>query len=87
MGKSRSATLVLIYLVKHCGMTLREAFLMLKAKRPIVEPNIGFWRQMINFEEKLIGRASVKIVDSIENQTENIPDVYLDLPHKYYLYP
>jgi protein-tyrosine phosphatase len=44
LGKSRSATIVIMYLMKHLGMTLREAFKYTKEKRYIVNPNLGFIR-------------------------------------------
>ncbi|CAD2217015.1 protein-tyrosine phosphatase [Angomonas deanei] len=41
-GKSRSATIVLAYLISRNGWTLNEALDYVKAKRPCIEPNIGF---------------------------------------------
>ncbi|CAK88806.1 unnamed protein product (macronuclear) [Paramecium tetraurelia] len=59
LGKSRSATIVIMYLMKHLGMNLREAFKYTKEKRYIVNPNIGFIRQMIQFDEQLYGKRSI----------------------------
>lgn len=54
----RSATLCIAYLVKHEGMTLREAYRFVKQARPIIRPNHGFWLQLIAYEEKLRGMYS-----------------------------
>ncbi|CAD8107359.1 unnamed protein product [Paramecium sonneborni] len=58
-GKSRSATIVIMYLMKHLGMNLREAFKYTKEKRYIVNPNIGFIRQMIQLDQQLYGKKSI----------------------------
>ncbi len=43
-GVSRSATVALMYLMTHCSMSLRRAWLLLRFRRPVVLPNVGFWR-------------------------------------------
>ncbi|XP_067293703.1 dual specificity protein phosphatase 14 isoform X2 [Pseudorasbora parva] len=72
-GVSRSATLCLAYLMKHCHLTLAEAHLRLKAQRPIVRPNSGFWRQLIEYEWKLHGKNTVRMINS---PVGHIPDLY-----------
>uniref|UniRef100_A0A8R1I6A7 Protein-tyrosine-phosphatase n=2 Tax=Caenorhabditis japonica TaxID=281687 RepID=A0A8R1I6A7_CAEJA len=76
-GVSRSASLVMIYLVKHEHMTLRQAYHYVKASRPIIRPNVGFWKQMVDYEKRLRGVASVKMVQTAECDMP-IPDVYVD---------
>jgi protein-tyrosine phosphatase len=45
---------ILAYLMKHKQMSLREAFYYLRSRRPIVGPNFGFIKQVINkFLQKL----------------------------------
>lgn len=61
-GVSRSAALCIVYLAKHCDMTVREAYLMIRHKRPMISPNIGFWRQMIAYETKLKVAIAVVVV-------------------------
>ncbi|XP_072272090.1 dual specificity protein phosphatase 18 [Pyxicephalus adspersus] len=58
-GISRSATLCLAYLMKHRAMTLREAHTHLKKRRPFIEPNLGFWSQLIGYELQLYGKNTV----------------------------
>ncbi|KAF2399163.1 dual specificity protein phosphatase 12 [Trichodelitschia bisporula] len=46
MGKSRSATCVLAYLIHKYGITPSEALAQVRQSRPLVEPNEGFWQQL-----------------------------------------
>ena len=52
-GISRSATLVIAYLVHELGYTLRQAHDFVRSKRPCIQPNIGFWKQLIELENKV----------------------------------
>jgi protein-tyrosine phosphatase len=52
-GISRSATLVIAYLMIENGWTMREAYNYVKNKRHIIEPNIGFMKQLQGLEYKL----------------------------------
>ena len=61
-GVSRSASLIMAYLIKYQSMSLRQAYDFLKTKREIVHPNTGFFRQLITFEREVRGAASVAIV-------------------------
>lgn len=53
MGKSRSATIVIAYLIKYSNMSTEEAYKFLKEKRKTIFPNLGFMRQLREFEKKL----------------------------------
>lgn len=75
-GVSRSATLVIAYLMKFEYMSLRQAFYHVKAVRPIIRPNPGFWRQLIEYEVKLFGRNTVKL--SASKWGDDVPDVYTE---------
>ncbi len=54
-GISRSATLVISYLMKHKGMSLNAAIQHCRKVRPIVNPNHGFIDQLSKFERLLYG--------------------------------
>jgi hypothetical protein len=54
MGVSRSATVVLAYLMRYHGMTRDEAYIAIKKKRPKIEPNEGFWHQLKVWELSMI---------------------------------
>ncbi|XP_054262778.1 dual specificity phosphatase 28 [Macrosteles quadrilineatus] len=74
-GVSRSAAIVLAYLVKHQRLPLHDAFTHLRACRPAVRPNTGFFRQLIEFEQQTMGTTSVDMVFNSAART-HIPDVY-----------
>lgn len=52
-GISRSAAVVIAYLMKEEGMSLRDAFFYVKSKRSQIGPNVGFFRQLTEFEVSL----------------------------------
>lgn len=60
MGKSRSASFVIGYLMKHENMTLDKAYNFLVNKHEIL-PNISFMRQLMNYEKKIYGKTSFDI--------------------------
>ncbi|RUS90772.1 hypothetical protein EGW08_001483 [Elysia chlorotica] len=72
-GVSRSASICLAYLMKYHRMPLAQAYRHVKRRRPVIQPNIGFWRQLIEFERRVLGRTSVKMVQSSIGW---VPDVY-----------
>ncbi|VDK66975.1 unnamed protein product [Anisakis simplex] len=53
-GVSRSAAICLAFLVKYHNMSLRDAYFHMASRRPLVRPNLGFWRQLIAFEQVTI---------------------------------
>ncbi|XP_078153936.1 dual specificity protein phosphatase 1-like isoform X1 [Carex rostrata] len=52
-GRSRSATIVVAYLMKKNRMTRQAALSLVTSRRPLVAPNPGFIRQLDNFEKSL----------------------------------
>lgn len=48
-GVSRSTTLVLAYLVRAQGLSVRHACSLVKSRRTIVAPNVGFMRQLLRY--------------------------------------
>jgi len=81
-GVSRSASLCIVYLVKYERMTLRQAYHYVKSARPIIRPNVGFWKQMLDYEKRLRGHTSVSMVNTIHCDMP-IPDVYSNDLKKY----
>lgn len=61
--------------MKHCNMSLVDAYTYLKKRRPRIKPNCGFFRQLIKYEEELRGRRSVEMIFNEMVQME-IPSVY-----------
>ncbi|CAD8173745.1 unnamed protein product [Paramecium pentaurelia] len=59
-GVSRSATIVIAYLMKTQNMSLEQAFKHVQNQRRIVNPNPGFMRQLKQYESKLQGSNSLR---------------------------
>jgi hypothetical protein len=57
-GVSRSATVVLAYLVRHRRLSLSDAWALASAAR-CIRPNLGFWAQLMRFELRERGALSV----------------------------
>ena len=72
-GVSRSASFCIGYMMKYHHLSLKEAYHLVKQKRLVIRPNIGFFRQLIDYEIKLTGQQSVHMVES---PIGFIPDVY-----------
>ena len=49
-GDSRSATIVMAYMLAHCKYELRKAFSVVRQNRPCVWPNNGFMSALVAFE-------------------------------------
>uniref|UniRef100_A0A914Q8C4 Tyrosine specific protein phosphatases domain-containing protein n=1 Tax=Panagrolaimus davidi TaxID=227884 RepID=A0A914Q8C4_9BILA len=78
-GISRSATLCIMYLVIHENLSLRDAFFEVKNARAGINPNFGFWKQMIEFEAEKCGKSSVNL---IKKDQLLVPDVLLNNGNK-----
>ena len=59
-GVSRSATIVLAYLIQNENLSLREAFLKVRQKRPRICPNKEFMKQLIAFELLVHGKNALR---------------------------
>ncbi len=79
-GVSRSASLCIVYLMKHHRMSLKQAYCHVKSRRSVIYPNFGFWGQLIDYERRLTGANTVKMVSSgigyipdvLEEETRNM---------------
>uniref|UniRef100_A0A914Q330 Tyrosine specific protein phosphatases domain-containing protein n=1 Tax=Panagrolaimus davidi TaxID=227884 RepID=A0A914Q330_9BILA len=69
-GMSRSVTICIMYLVIKENLSLKNAFIEIHKVRPFIEPNLGFWKQMIEYEEKIRGKASVNIIEAARMNKE-----------------
>lgn len=52
-GISRSATITIAYLMKFKNMTLKEAIIFVKERRPIICPNRNFVFKLADYEHKI----------------------------------
>ncbi|KAJ0928792.1 putative phosphoric monoester hydrolase [Helianthus annuus] len=57
-GRSRSATVVVAYLMKTHGMRSSKALNLVKSKRSVVAPNAGFILQLQSYEKSLPGMGA-----------------------------
>jgi protein-tyrosine phosphatase/rhodanese-related sulfurtransferase len=55
LGVSRSSTILISYLMFTRRWLLRDAYVFLRERRPIVRPNRNFIKQLLHFEEMLFG--------------------------------
>ncbi|MCQ2817425.1 MAG: dual specificity protein phosphatase family protein [archaeon] len=53
LGKSRSAAIVMAYLMKENNLTTNEAYTLLKKKRRNILPNLGFMNKLRELEKEL----------------------------------
>lgn len=60
-GMSRSSAFVLAHMVKSLGMTLRDAMVHTKERRPRASPNPGFMAQLVEWEVEQHGKATVDV--------------------------
>ncbi|CEF63269.1 Dual specificity phosphatase, catalytic domain and Protein-tyrosine/Dual specificity phosphatase domain and Atypical dual specificity phosphatase family and Dual specificity phosphatase, subgroup, catalytic domain-containing protein [Strongyloides ratti] len=74
-GVSRSPTLAIISLMTLENVSLKEAYIHINTIRPIISPNIGFWRQMINYE--MILKNGESTVSMLKGMRKPVPSVYL----------
>ncbi|GJJ71361.1 hypothetical protein EMPS_03711 [Entomortierella parvispora] len=58
VGVSRSATIVIAYLMAHYHLSLVDAYLMVRARRlsVIIQPNLLFMYELLQWEQQLKGR-------------------------------
>eukprot|EP00029_Vermamoeba_vermiformis_P007992 TRINITY_DN3616_c0_g1_i1.p1 TRINITY_DN3616_c0_g1~~TRINITY_DN3616_c0_g1_i1.p1 ORF type:complete len:576 (-),score=114.73 TRINITY_DN3616_c0_g1_i1:23-1750(-) len=76
VGMSRSATLVIAYLMHAKKMKYMEAFAYTVERRNVVNPNPGFKKQLAAFEEMLRGRGHYdgpKIEEIVESPNKESP--------------
>ena len=60
-GVSRSASVVIAYLMNQHGMSLKDAYQYVKNKRYFIKPNEGFRKQLVQFQRELVLKAKASI--------------------------
>jgi len=68
-GISRSVSVVLAYLIKNRRMPLKSALHLVRSSRPIASPNIGFMRQLCDWEQQHLGCSSMNLIDCVVDYT------------------
>lgn len=72
VGASRSASLVLAYLIKYHGYSLTQALYFVQQKRPVVNPNPYYIQQLKLFEQTL--KPTLSPFPSIHNTNNPWPN-------------
>ncbi|CAH3195877.1 unnamed protein product [Porites evermanni] len=61
--------------MKYQRMNLIDAHSYVKQRRPLIRPNSGFWKDLVEFEKKLFHKNTVNMVES---KIGLVPSVYKD---------
>jgi hypothetical protein len=62
MGRSRSATMVIMYLMKKFDISMEIAFRLAKTRREVVDPNEGFLKKLEEYETELYNKKSLSLI-------------------------
>lgn len=73
-GISRSSTIVIAFLMRYHNMSLVDAHRLVRAQRPKIRPNDGFWRQLVEYEKTLFNSSTVSMV---RTKAGIFPSVYI----------
>jgi dual specificity MAP kinase phosphatase len=65
VGTSRSASLAIAYVMYRCGLSLLDAYLLVRARRLllVIQPNLLFVYNLLEYERQLYGRISLPWLD------------------------
>ena len=81
-GVSRSSTIALAYIMTAMGTSLHDAFFMIRARRPVITPNLGFIEQLVEYEDEQTGSVTLDLDKYTEWYTASdrsgVPDLAPD---------
>lgn len=73
-GISRSTSCILHYLMSKKNMNLKDSFNLVRSKRSVASPTVGFFKDLAEFEKKLFGKNTITLEEySIMMIKENFP--------------
>ena len=70
-GVSRSAACVIAYLMQEKNMNFDDAFTFASKRRPIIFPNVGFQKQLIEFGKLLIVKQRYSVPRQLSKEILN----------------
>lgn len=70
-GISRSATIVIAYLMYKNKLSVQEAISFVRTKRPFINPNYGFVCQLYQLQDSLHNLDNIDYIYSFENKSCN----------------
>ncbi|KAF9980078.1 tyrosine/serine/threonine protein phosphatase pps1 [Mortierella antarctica] len=79
VGVSRSATIVIAYLMAHYHLSLVDAYLMVRARRlsVIIQPNLLFMYELLQWEQRLRGQFDPMGWPGIAREVHNLNMFYI----------
>ncbi|RWS30419.1 dual specificity protein phosphatase 14-like protein [Leptotrombidium deliense] len=78
-GMSRSATIVIAYLMKHYKMSLVDAFNLTLKKRSCIKPNTRFMKELMIYELRIHKYYSTRMIYTTQSGIQiEIPDFWLN---------
>ncbi|TNV79029.1 hypothetical protein FGO68_gene8491 [Halteria grandinella] len=67
-GVSRSATVIIAYLMQEHGLAYHAAYKLVKSKRPVICPNDGFRVQLVQFQKEIKDKQSATQQQKLEQE-------------------
>ncbi|CAK4084448.1 unnamed protein product [Aphanomyces euteiches] len=77
-GMSRSPTFILAYLVARENMSVLEALRYTRALRPVISPNVGFMRKLVELEVRTRQKASLDLVKYRKDRFATIDELVIE---------
>eukprot|EP01084_Bolivina_argentea_P068507 124709_1 len=71
MGVSRSASVLLAWLMKSKKYTLVDAYKLCQKCRPYIHPNDGFFEQLIKYETEIFGKSTKEKIKTLKLRENN----------------